>query len=195
MAKPTVKLAAKEEAPLASLPKSRKMRTISLIVLLLFSAGGAGFYFAGHRIAVEGHGEPVQPEAHQGPRFIALGENFTVNLQREDGDHTLQAGITLKTLQPELEAKIKTALPEIRSRLLLLLSSKKPSELLTPEGKKKLIVEARTETNTVLGVSMPEMSAAAEDATPATSAVAPAPAVRPARSGAVDVLFTSFFIR
>ena len=79
-------------------------------------------------------------------------EPFTVNLQREVADQFLQIGITLKILQPELEEKIKKNLPEIRSRLLVLLSSKLPSELTNSNGKKKLAHEIIAETEIVLGL-------------------------------------------
>jgi hypothetical protein len=63
-------------------------------------------------------------------------------------------------------------LPEIRSKLNLLLSSKRPSELATVAGKKKLAIEIATEANSVLGIhNAPEPVAA-----PAASGVAACPA-------------------
>jgi flagellar FliL protein len=144
--------AAKEETAAAAPPKSKKMLMIVIVLLLLIAVGGATWFFtkgsapAGEHAAEEKH-EPV----HEA-KFVPLGENFTVNLQREEGDQYLQAGITLKILEPELEEKIKTAMPEIRSKLLFLLSSKFPSELQTQEGKKKLITEIIVEVDTVLGL-------------------------------------------
>ena len=130
-----------------------------------------------------------------------MGENFTVNLQREEGDQYLQAGITLKILQPELEDKIKSMMPEIRSKLLFLLSGKKPSELQTMEGKKKLIAEIITTVDGVLGLASTPAAAEAVPADPAASAtgasstVQPAAALEPKTTGVVDVLFTSFIIQ
>ncbi len=203
MPKPTAKPAAKEETPVAAPPKSRKLLTFSMLLLLATAAGGAGwFYTKGHvpnRHPADAISEPA-PEA----RFIPLGENFMVNLQREEGDRNLQAGITLKVLQPELEDRIADLLPEIRSRLLLLLSSKKPSELLTAEGKRKLIAEIIAETDSVLAQgSAPAKAApaAAHEETAQTGAAASAPAVAqpaviaPKTTGVVDVLFTSFMIQ
>jgi flagellar FliL protein len=80
-------------------------------------------------------------------------------------------------MEPELEDKIKAVLPEIRSKLNLLLSSKRPSELATVIGKKKLAIEIATETNSVLGIHNAPQSVAAEPvAASATSGVAAAPA-------------------
>lgn len=194
--------AAQEEAPVAA-PKSKKMLII-VIVLLLAIAGGAGWFFTKGDAPEGEHAEEHKEEVALEPKFVPLGENFTVNLQREEGDQYLQAGITLKILQPELEEKIKTTMPEIRSKLLFLLSSKYPSELQTAEGKKKLITEIIAETDAVLGLApapAPAPSAAAHEAAASAAASAPAAthaapvAAEPKTKGVVDVLFTSFIIQ
>ncbi len=204
MSKPTAKPAAKEETPVAAPPKSKKMLVIGILSLLVLAAGGAGWYFTkGH--APAGHSEEAKSEPVHEPKFIPLGENFTVNLQREEGDQYLQAGVTLKILQPELEEKIKATLPEIRSKLLFLLSSKKPSELQSSEGKKKLVAEIIAETESVLGLNSALAAPAApahEDASHSDAAASapvataqPAPVAAPKITGVVDVLFTSFIIQ
>jgi flagellar FliL protein len=203
MQKPPAKPApaAKEEAPVAAPPKSKKMLIIGIVVLLLIIAGGAGWFFSrGSAPAAAGHEEAAKKTepAHEA-KFVPLGENFTVNLQREEGDQYLQAGITLKILQPELEEKIKTMMPEIRSKLLFLLSGKKPSELQTMEGKKKLISEIIAEVDGALGLGQAPAEETPKDAgsaVAADSAVAAAqPAPEPKTTGVVDVLFTSFIIQ
>jgi flagellar FliL protein len=196
---------AKEEAPAAAPPKSKKMLIIGIVLLLLIVAGGAGWFFSrGSSAPAAGHEEAAKKAepAHEA-KFVPLGDNFTVNLQREEGDQYLQAGITLKVMQPELEEKIKSVMPEIRSKLLFLLSSKKPSELQTVEGKKKLIAEIIAEVDTVLGLASSPAAAPAHE-TPAhetaASGAAPASApvaatAEPKTKGVVDVLFTSFIIQ
>ena len=192
---------AKEEAPAAAPPKSKKMLIIVIVLLLVIIAGGAGWFFSrGSSAPAAGHEEAAKKAepAHEA-KFVPLGENFTVNLQREEGDQYLQAGITLKILQPELEEKIKSQMPEIRSKLLFLLSSKKPSELQTMEGKKKLIGEIIAEVDGLLGLGAPApahdpaASATASAAAPASAPVAAA--TEPKTTGVVDVLFTSFIIQ
>jgi flagellar FliL protein len=217
MSKPPAKPAAKEEVPAAAAPpKSKKMLFIIIGLVLAAAVGGAAWFFTkGSSAPADGHAAEAKPEPAHEAKFVPLGENFTVNLQREEGDQYLQAGITLKILQPDLEEKIKTALPEIRSKLLFLLSSKKPSELQTQEGKKQLIAEIIAETDSVLGLgSAPEHAgehAGAPTAAPAPAS-APVPAeaasapaahqatpvaapVAPKTKGVVDVLFTSFIIQ
>ncbi|MDO8925436.1 MAG: flagellar basal body-associated FliL family protein [Sideroxyarcus sp.] len=199
--------AAKDEAPAAAPPKSKKMLIIIIVLLLLGIAGGAGWFFSKGSAPEGEHAEAAKEESHLEAKFVPLGENFTVNLQREEGDQYLQAGITLKILQPELEEKIKATMPEIRSKLLFLLSGKYPSELQTAEGKKKLIAEIIAETDAVLGLGT---APAAHTAAPAhetgheaaASGAASAPvaahavaADKPKTTGVVDVLFTSFIIQ
>jgi flagellar protein FliL len=193
--------AAKDETPVAAPPKSKKMLIIG-IVLLLAIIGGAAWYFTKGSAPADSHAAEEKPEPVQSAKFVPLGENFTVNLQREEGDQYLQAGITLKILDPDLEEKIKAAMPEIRSKLLFLLSSKRPSELQTAEGKKKLIAEVIVEVDSVLGLAAAPAHAAASapaatDAAsaPAAHQAAPVEATPPKTKGVVDVLFTSFIIQ
>lgn len=69
-------------------------------------------------------------------------ETLTVNLQPEEGnDRYLQIAITFKSYDKHAEEAIKSYTPELRSRVLMLLSSKAPAELYTNEGKAKLAKE------------------------------------------------------
>lgn len=164
MAKPAKPAAAKkDDAAVADAPKSKK-KLIIIAVLAAVMAGGAGWYFMKGKSADH---EAVKVEVRKEPIFIPL-EAFTVNLQREEADQYLQVNISLKVFEPELVEKIKAVLPEIRSKLNLLLSSKRPSELAMAEGKKKLAVEIAVETNNVLGIHVPVVNAAI----PASSPVA-----------------------
>jgi flagellar FliL protein len=152
MSKPAKPAAPAAPAEGAAPPKSKKMLFIIIGVVVLAIAGGAGWYFTkGH--APEGeHAAEVKAEPVHEPKYIALGENFTVNLLHEDGDQYLQAGITLKIVDPALEEKIKTRMPEIKSKLLFLLANKLPSELQTAAGKQRLVSDIIAETDAVLGL-------------------------------------------
>lgn len=198
-----VDAAAAAEAPA---PKNKKklIIIIAAVVVLLIAAGGAAVFLMKGNNA---HSDAPKAEVVKEPRFVPL-EAFTVNLQHEEADQYLQINITLKVLEPEVEEKIKAVLPEIRSKLNMLLSSKRPSELSTVEGKKKLATEIEVETNTVLGIhnaAAPVVAAAtssvpAEAAAPTPPAEPAAEAAHPAPAGAekkgvVDVLFTSFIIQ
>ncbi|CAH1073826.1 flagellar basal body-associated FliL family protein [Candidatus Nitrotoga sp. 1052] len=153
MAKPIEKKEESDPVPteVKSKFKNKKMLLIIMSsVLILGIAGGAGWYFTKGENHNGKSAKKISKLSEQ-PKFIAL-EPFTVNLQRETADQFLQIGITLKIVQPELEEKIKQNLPEIRSRLLVLLSGKYPSELTASKGKKKLVNEIIAETEIVLGL-------------------------------------------
>lgn len=140
----------------AAKPKGKKLLLIGVSVLVLAGAGGAAWYFTK---GDSGHEETAKKEAYvklEQPKFIPL-ETFTVNLQRgEEGDQFLQVGVTLKIDNADLEEKIKLVMPEIRSRLLLLLSGKHAFELAPVSGKKKLAQEIIQEVNGALGISPPK---------------------------------------
>jgi flagellar FliL protein len=205
-AKPAAPAAPAEGAPAPA--KSNKLLIIVIGLLVLVMAGGAGWYFTQSKAPTEEHAaEAHKPEPVLEPKFIPLGEKFTVNLQREEGDQYLQAGITLKVLDPALELKIKAAMPEIRSKLLFLLSSKKPSELVSSEGKTLLVEQVIAEVDGILGFKSEAPAAPAEthaaagemahgESAPAATAPAALPAPKePKTTGVVDVLFSDFIIQ
>lgn len=75
------------------------------------------------------------------PVFLPM-EQFTVNLQPEGAnDQFLQIALTLQVADENQVELIKQYMPQVRSRLLMLLSSKKPSEISSADGKKKLAEE------------------------------------------------------
>ena len=76
--------------------------------------------------------------------FVPI-DPFTVNLQPENGEQYLQIAFTLQVASLEQVELVKDNMPKVRSRLLLLLSSKKASEINTPEGKKKFADEIMTQ--------------------------------------------------
>lgn len=83
-----------------------------------------------------GKQEPPKP-----PVFLNI-DQFTVNLQPEGAnDQFLQISITLQVADENQVELIKEYMPQIRSRLLMLLSSKKASEISSTDGKKKLADE------------------------------------------------------
>jgi flagellar protein FliL len=125
--------AAGEAAP----PKKSKKKLFLMLGALLLAAGGGGgaWYFMSD--APHEGGAPAKQEPPKPPVFVAM-DPFTVNLQPEAGDQYLQVQFTLQVADEKQVELIKLYMPLVRSRVLLLLSSKKPSELSTPEGKKKL---------------------------------------------------------
>lgn len=215
-----IKPAAQKPADPTVPAKSNKKLMIGVIAsLVLIIAAGLGWYFtkgADHAP----HAEEVKVVPPKVPLFVAL-EPFTVNLQRESSDQYLQMGITLKFFDVENEAKIKANLPEIRSKVLQLLTTKTATELLSAEGKKQLVKEILSLSNATIGIIDPPAKPAIAHAAVADAAAAapqvsettpeaqhtpvaegePVPAPKPVvilpveRKGIIDVLFTSFIIQ
>jgi flagellar FliL protein len=120
--------------------KSKLFIIIGAAVVLLGAGGGGAWYFLGHK--TETHAAPAHAKPAPGaPPVFAQMDPFTVNLQAEGGEQFLQTAFTLQVgSQADVDA-IKLYLPQVRSRVLLLLSSKHGPEISTVEGKKKLAEE------------------------------------------------------
>jgi flagellar FliL protein len=137
-ADPKAKAAPAAEAAPAKQSK-KKLIIIVLIVLLACGATGGGVFFLTKGSSGASHAK--EPEKKSEPPVFVPIEPFTVNLQSENGDQFLQTAITLQVAGLAQVDVIKLNMPQVRSRLLLLLSSKKPSEINSAEGKKKLTDE------------------------------------------------------
>ncbi|ACT50010.1 MULTISPECIES: flagellar basal body-associated protein FliL [Methylovorus] len=137
MAKDPKAAAPAEEAPAAG-SKKKLIMIIVIALLVLGGGGGAAAWFFLHKPAKEEHKvEEKHEEAPKPPVFVSL-ETFTVNLQPDPESQFLQVDLTLKVADAEQAEIVKLHMPEIRNRLLMLLSSKKPSEVTSIEGKKAL---------------------------------------------------------
>ena len=199
--------AQKPEDPTVPKKSSKKLVMGAVAALVLIIAAGAGWYFTKDKDDAH-HVEEVKVAPPKTPIFVAL-EPFTVNLQRESSDQYLQMGISMKMFEVDIEAKIKANLPEIRSKILQLLTTKTATELLTAEGKTQLVKEILTMSNAVIGiVNAPapipatlgaapaaEHGAAAQPAPATVAASAPVAAQPVEPKGIIDVLFTSFIIQ
>lgn len=95
-------------------------------------------------------------------------EAFTVNLQPENGEQYLQTTITLNLNGKDSSDALSVRVAEVRNTILLTLSSKKASELSTPQGKRMLAKEMVEAIN-----SLPNSS----------------------KLGVNDIFFTSFIIQ
>jgi flagellar FliL protein len=126
-------------------PKGKLVIIILFVTLLLAGAGGAFFLLSKPAPAPSGEGAPegeveVKHEEHKPPVFVEL-EPFTVNLQ-PDGQF-LQATFNLQVEDEVVAEEIKVYLPLIRSRLLLMLSTKTGANLAQQEGKTTLVTEMK----------------------------------------------------
>ena len=117
-------------------PKSKKKLIIIIAaVLMLAGAAGGAWFFTQHKADDK---NPAKSEAPtQAPVFVSL-EVFTVNLQPDPDDKFLQTEISLQVTNTEQAELLKVQMPVVKSRLLMLLTSKTASDISTTEGKQRL---------------------------------------------------------
>ncbi len=155
MAKPAKPEAEGTEA--APPKKSKKLLIIIVVALVLVLAIGGGvlFWMKGHS-AQDGEDEEVatekaKPDKKKGakeaaPVYVAL-DAFTVNLV---GDQFLQLVISVEVEDMPVGDKLKSYTPKLRNNVMMLLSSKKSSDLMTKEGKETLATEIRDLMNDII---------------------------------------------
>ena len=201
----------KEEA--AAAPAKKKSRTLLIVVIAVVTAlaaggGGAAWWFARGHGAAAGTGAEKRAERQRPSVYVPL-ETFTVNLQPENGDRFLQTNLSLSVADGDGEQAIKQLMPVIRSRLLLVLSSKKPSELGSVEGKQHLANQIAAEVNGIVTPGVAASRAPAEgtakegkgapgegkDAAAEGQAEMPVRAAAEPKGPVLSVLFTNFIIQ
>jgi flagellar FliL protein len=126
--------------------KSNKLVIIIGGLVAVLALGGAGFYFLvlkprAAAAAEEDGGEAPKAAAHDAvatpPAYLPM-DNMVVNLADPGGDRVAQVGVTLVVADAHASDKVKAFLPTIRSGVLMLISQKTATELLTSEGKEAL---------------------------------------------------------
>jgi len=133
-------IAPSEDRPVK--PKSKKMLFIIIgVVLALALTGGAAYYFLVVK-AGDKSTESSKPKVPEIQVFVPL-EIFTVNLRLEPSEpqQYLQTMINLQVPSDEAAAALKGRMPELRNRILFILTNKKASEITSVEGKNALIAE------------------------------------------------------
>jgi len=156
--------------------KKRGKRILIATLLLVLIGGGAGTWYYLHVFG------PATPKLAKPAVFLPL-ESFTVNLIGDDTQphpQYLQAGLTLKLVDASQNELIKERMPEIRNRILMVLSSKKVKELLSVDGKRKLALEIADAVKDIIApgsVKAKAAAIAAVDAANVATSAAPAPAV------------------
>ncbi len=157
------------QAPAApAKPKKSRAKIVVLGALtLVLAGGGAG---AWHFLRAPTHASTASKTAPPRPVTYMSLDPFTVNLQSADAERYLQVGLALKLADPAYEDAIKARMPEIRNRVLLLLSGKRAADIATVEGKRKLSQEILAQIAQAIAGHVPAQ-------------------------GVRDVLFTSFVIQ
>lgn len=182
-------------------PKKRGklMIFVAIGVLVLVLGGGGAAYFLMKKKPVDEvvEGDDAPPKEAKAkkkdkkaegapPAFHKFDKPFTVKLQTEQQEAYLQAEVQLRVLDaPSLEL-LKQYDPELKHRIMLVLLSKKASDLGTAQGVQRLSNEIRETVNSTLEPSAAR-KAKAEAKEPGDVAAPDAPVQA--------VLFTSFIIQ
>jgi flagellar FliL protein len=186
----------------AAAPKGKKklMVIVGALVAVL-ALGGAGFYFlvvkprAAAAAAEDGGEEPakaaVAHDAHAAPPAYLPMDNMVVNLADPGGDRVAQIGVTLVVADEHTATTVKGFLPTIRSGVLMLISQKTATELLTPEGKETLSKAILREASIPFGGGEDEDPPAEAEGSKKKKKKAAAHAVYPVTA----VLFSSFIVQ
>ena len=190
------KAPAKQEQPAeeAAPPKPKKKLILLIVIglVLVLALGGGGAYFLLKKKHVSGDEDETasahaKPEAK--PIFVKL-EAFTVKLMLDEGkteQQFMQTTPEFKVLDAHVAENVKAYMPEIRHNILLLLSSRKPSELSTPQGMEKLSVDIRKVSNVILDGPPPKSSKGDKETAKADN---PSP-----EDSVQAVLFSTFIIQ
>lgn len=117
----------------------RKSYSLILIILLLviaiIAAAFGGYSWWALKHAKSGTTGTSQQKVIPAPVFMSL-EPFTINLidEEEHLDRVLYIGITLRLHDENTRKRLHDYLPEVRSRLLLLLSRQHANKIATDAG-------------------------------------------------------------
>lgn len=155
MAKAPAKQEAAAEEAAPPKPKNKLILIIVIVLVLVLGLGGGGAYLFLKKKPAAGDDEDAasahaKPEAK--PMFVKL-EAFTVKLMPDEGkaeQQFMQTVPEFKVLNAHVAENVKNYMPEIRHNILLLLSSRKPAELSTPQGMEKLSIDIRNAVNQIL---------------------------------------------
>ncbi|HTJ99262.1 MAG TPA: flagellar basal body-associated FliL family protein [Bordetella sp.] len=77
---------------------------------------------------------PQTPQAVPAPIFVPITP-FTVTLQSADRERIVHVAMTLRVADEQSRQRIEKYMPEVRSRVLMLLSAQTPESVQSPQGK------------------------------------------------------------
>jgi flagellar FliL protein len=186
------------EASAGETPPPKKSKKLLIIIgaavaVLALGGGGAFWYISKQRAAAaaaEDGGEEPKAAAHSAPgappAYLPM-DNMVVNLADPGGDRVAQIGVTLVVADEHTAGTVKAFLPTIRSGVLMLISQKTATELLTPEGKADLTKGILREAALPFGGGQEEEDPPAEGKKKKKTAHAEVPVTA--------VLFSSFIIQ
>lgn len=123
----------------------RSLLVILLALIAVVACGAAGY--SGWLLKQQSHSaKPVSAKVNPpaAPVFMPL-DTFTVTLVTPDNnpDRVLYIGLTLRLPDENTRRQLNNFLPEVRSRLLMLLSRQEASQLASEHGKQQLVAQIK----------------------------------------------------
>lgn len=160
-------MAKKEDLDLDVEGKGKKSSKLKLIVILLVGililggGGGAAWYFLvmkGDMVAEADAGMDEADESarkqkkrsNEPPLFTGLDPAFVVSFKDQRHARFMQLSVELMSRDPEVIEAIDQYKPMLRNNLLLLFSSQKFEDVITREGKERLLEQSLEEVNNTL---------------------------------------------
>lgn len=134
--------------------KGKLKRVLIALLATGLAVGGGAAYFLTRQKAAHPAEEAAMPL--EVPVFVTL-EPFTVNLQPNSRSRFLHVGIAIKVPDVKTQGQVNQYLPEVRSRVLMVLSNRLPEALISPEDKNKLSVEITSAINTPFAPKQPSI--------------------------------------
>ncbi|SDK92096.1 flagellar FliL protein [Modicisalibacter muralis] len=114
-----------------------------LIIMLSMACSAVVFFMLDSKSSAVAQDSQVSSAPVEAPAPIFVGISpFTVNLQSEEyAQRLLYIGLSLKVADEATQQLIMEHMPQVRSRLLMLLSSQSAEDLISPQGKQALSKE------------------------------------------------------
>jgi len=186
------------EAP-APKKKGKLILFIAIGVLVLVLGGGGAAYVLMKKKPVDETADGEDPAAevkakkkkadhNSAPSFYKFDKPFTVKLQTEQQEAYLQADMQMRVLDPAALEMLKQYDPELKHRIMLILLTKKASDLGTAPGVQRLSNEIREVVNNTLEPPVAKKNKEKVEAQEPGDVVSPSAPVQ-------AVLFTSFIIQ
>ncbi|WP_258807822.1 flagellar basal body-associated protein FliL [Pseudidiomarina sp. CB1] len=133
-------MATKKEQAAQQAKSSSKLLYVLVFFMMILVALNTWLLWDTRSIAAQaaaGNGQPVEQESAD-PVFLSISP-FTVNLASDQfGPRLLYAGLTLELPSDKVKETLSKNMPQVRNRLLVLLSGQRAEKIAQSEGKKTL---------------------------------------------------------
>lgn len=134
--------ATEEETPK---PKRGKIFAMLLVGVLMAASFGGGAVFNHYTFGVrtvikEVEAKPIIKE----PYYTEFDPSFTVNVPGDEGQHYVDINIAVLSYDNSAHLLLRQYRPLLRNKILNVIGSRRFEELLTRDGREKLLVDVRS---------------------------------------------------